>query len=112
MAHELTLILTGGRPAVALGELRTDFFGWSRTATVDGRLFSVSVRRGRAKRGMYGRKGFEWNGAVYDASGEVWHGRVTKSTGVRGLLVAAGVLPPPARRRRPWEVKAARADET
>jgi hypothetical protein len=82
---------------------RTETFsGWSRSVYVDGQEYSVSVKRGKAVRIPYKRRGhnrgWQWHGSVYRITknhGHVWTGRVNGSIGCRGLLVEAGVLPTP-----------------
>lgn len=72
--------------------------GWSRDVVVDGVTYVVSLAaHGRYRiafkpRGTYGS---HWYGRVVrrESWAEVWEGRVEKSTGVRGMLIAAGVLP-------------------
>jgi hypothetical protein len=83
---------------VKLGDRRVDFFGsWSRSATVDGRVFRCFVTRGRAVRIAFKPRGFnrgyQWDGSVYDQDGRrIWAGAVTGTIGVRGLLRLAGVI--------------------
>lgn len=75
------------------------FGGWSRKATLNGIEYTVSMRRGKMVRIPYKprgkNKGWQWHGAVWKANGCVWSDKVTKSTGVRGMLAAAGLLGEP-----------------
>lgn len=73
--------------------------GWWATATLeDGRAYRVGVERGRMVRIPFKprgqNRGWEWEGHVMDqrTARTVWCGKVSGTIGVRGLLVAAGLL--------------------
>jgi hypothetical protein len=72
------------------------FGGWSRRCRVAGVEYQVSIERGKAIRIPYKprgeNKGFHWHGTVYSNGQIIWHDRVSKSVGVRGLLAYAGIL--------------------
>jgi hypothetical protein len=70
---------------------------WGRTVRVGEKTYRVTLTRGARVRIAFKPRGenigFRWYGAVYDAGArELWHGRVEKSTGVRSMLVWAGVI--------------------
>jgi hypothetical protein len=80
-----------------LTDKREGMSGWSRSARVGDRDYTVSVQRGKPVRIPYKprgkNRGWRWNGSVYQqGGGHVWSGRVPGSIGVRGLLIEAGVL--------------------
>jgi hypothetical protein len=70
--------------------------GWSRTCRVNGVDYHVSVTRGKSVRIAYKprgqNRGWHWHGCVYSNGRCLFAGRVTKSIGVRGLLIEAGAL--------------------
>lgn len=79
---------------------RDTFGGWSRCVKVDNQEYSLSVQRGKSVRIAYAKRGqnrgWKWRGSVYrigNNPGHVWSGEVRKSTGCRGLLLVAGILP-------------------
>lgn len=89
---------------IKLGEKHTSLRGWSRDATLeDGRMFRVSVTRGRRRRIAYKPRGqnigFDWWAAVLqvELTGESFPRTVkrfeqflvNKSNGVRGILKMA-----------------------
>ncbi len=83
-----------------LTERRDSLSGWSRKVAVDGVVYWVEVRRGKAVRIPYkprGRNiGYWWIGYVRTEQGQqVWRGLTIKSIGARGLLLDAGVLGAP-----------------
>ena len=84
---------------ISLSEKRTSMQGWARTATLaDGRVFYVSVRRGKRVRIPYKPRvenvGFHWWAEVYEPAtkNRSRSFRVSKSLGVRGILIDAGVI--------------------
>lgn len=94
-------------PPIKLGLLResTGPFAlgeWSREVEAGGRLYRVKLRRGERVRIAFkpaGKNwGHRWVADVWRADareGEkshVWNGEVGKSAGVRGILIAAGVV--------------------
>jgi hypothetical protein len=94
-------------PPIKLGLLREStgpFAGgeWSREVEAGGRLYRVKLRRGERVRIAFkpaGKNwGHRWVADVWRADtheGEkshVWNGEVGKSAGVRGILIAAGVV--------------------
>ncbi len=89
---------------IKLGEKRTSLRGWARDATLeDGRMFRVSVTKGRHRRIAFARRGenigFDWWAAVMqvELTGERFPRTVkrfeqflvNKSNGVRGILKMA-----------------------
>lgn len=72
--------------------------GWVRDVKVGDQGYQVCVSRGRKVRIPYKPRGqnvgFWWNGSVFIEGGSrIWCGPVNKTTGVKGLLIAAGVIP-------------------
>lgn len=75
---------------------------WRQEAWVGNSLYQVTMRRGQRVRIPYKPRGqnigFKWIADVYrftergGASKHVWGGEVNKSAGVRGILLAAGVV--------------------
>lgn len=73
--------------------------GWYRTVKVGEQEYSVAVKRGKMVRIPYKPRGqnhgYHWYGSVYKIStnsGRVWEDRVPKSIGVRGMMIAAGII--------------------
>lgn len=94
-------------PAIRLGEkkLGTSSLSagdWSREVEVGDRRYRITLRRGQRVRIAYkpagSNWGYRWMADVWRAdvrAGEksnVWSGEVAKSAGVRGILLAAGVV--------------------
>ena len=84
---------------ISLSEKRTSMSGWARTATLsDGRVFHVNVRKGKTVRIPYKPRGenigFHWWAEVYEPAtkNRSRSFRVSKSLGVRGILIDAGVI--------------------
>lgn len=78
-----------------VGPERTNNWGdrW-RTVRIGARTFQVGVIRGKRVRIAYSAKrGWEWWASVRDEEGsEVYSGSCRANAGVRGILVAAGLL--------------------
>lgn len=94
-------------PPIRLGErkIATGLFtegDWTQEAEVDGKRYQVAIRRGQRVRIAFKPRGqnwgYRWAGSVWRVdpkSGEkarVWDGEVAKSTGVRGILLTAGIV--------------------
>lgn len=83
---------------VKLSPKNVSIRGWSRKATLDdGRVFWISVTRGKRVRIPFKPRGqnigFHWHAHVQEyPKDHHWAGRVTKSLGVRGCLIEAGVI--------------------
>lgn len=87
-----------------LGEKRDTGFGkWSRTVTIDRETdgvenlkVSVIHQRGKYVRIPYKprgqNRGYQWWGSVYENGRCLWHGRVQKSHGARGILKKAELI--------------------
>jgi hypothetical protein len=77
-----------------------------RTVRIGERSYQVGVERGNVPiripyRRRGGNIGWHWWGTVRDEKGkQVWHGQVSKNAGVRGLLVAAELIPAPRQKGR------------
>jgi len=76
---------------------------WSRKAVIDREVKGVDDlivhvvhRRGKRVRIPYKPRGenigYEWWGEVYENGRCLWHGKINKSNGVRGILKAADLI--------------------
>lgn len=79
----------------ALGERRWKFLSWFQKVEVGGQVYWVSREQGRAARGMYGVRGYEWRVTVrHEATGRVlFSERCDKSVSVLRALQCAGLVP-------------------
>lgn len=85
-------------PTIVMDPRREAFGGaWNQRVHVDGVLYHVWLERGRSVRMAFarrGQRGYKWYGGVRTEAGKtVWQAEVTKSTGARWMLEAAGLVP-------------------